>query len=149
LIKHEQGYTLVELLITLALVGIIFTVTGAVMYQLSTVGAYGNDRLTLIHEMQNTAFWFNQDGQMSVAASGGSNLILTLPTGKTVTYGLSGQNLQRVDEMSTLTLAQDIAGVSFSIQDRLVSMSITALIRGRTDVNAQNTFAVTLRPVLP
>jgi len=47
--KTEQGYTLVELLIVLAISGFIFLIVGTVMYQLTTVSGYGNDRLSVIH----------------------------------------------------------------------------------------------------
>jgi prepilin-type N-terminal cleavage/methylation domain-containing protein len=143
--KMEQGYTLVELLIVMAISGLIFLVVGAVLYQLTTVSGNGNDRLSVIHEVQNAEYWFNYDGQMATAAVGGSSLVLTLP-GQTVSYVLSGKQLQRIEGSSTIVLARNISGLSFSVQSRLVSMDITSSISGRTDVSEQYVYKVHLRP---
>jgi prepilin-type N-terminal cleavage/methylation domain-containing protein len=147
--KKEQGYTLVELLITLAISGLVFVVAGTVLFQLSTVSSYGNDKLSTIHAAQNAEYWFNLDGQTAVSAAGTTSLVLSFPTGQTVTYALSGTNLQRVEGASTIILAQNISNLSFVVQGRLVSMAITAFISGRTDVSEQNTYQVYMRPVLP
>jgi prepilin-type N-terminal cleavage/methylation domain-containing protein len=147
--KNEGGYTLVEMLITIAISGLIFVVVGTVMFQLSTVSGYGNDKLSTIHEVQNAQYWFNLDGQTAVSASGGSSLVLAFPAGQTVTYALTGKNMQRIEGSSSMTLAQNISSLSFSVQARLVSMDITSSISGRTDVSEQNTYKVYLRPVQP
>jgi prepilin-type N-terminal cleavage/methylation domain-containing protein len=147
--KKAGGYTLVELLITLAISGLIFVVVGTVMFQLSTVSGDGNDKLSVVHEVQNAQYWFNLDGQTAMSATGGASLVLAFPAGQTVTYSLTGKSLQRVEGSSTMTLAQNISSLSFSVQARLVSMDITSSISGRTDVSEQNTYKVYLRPVQP
>jgi hypothetical protein len=63
------------------------------MYQVTTIPDYGNDRLTALHELQNTAHWFNVDGQKAKSATGGSELVLTLPDDSTISYSLSGTEL--------------------------------------------------------
>jgi prepilin-type N-terminal cleavage/methylation domain-containing protein len=143
----EKGITLIELLIVIAITGVIFSVIGPVIYQLTTVSGYGNDRLTTIHELQNTAYWFNHDGQMAVSAVGGSSLVLTLPAGGPVTYSLSGNDILRTEAGSSMTLAQNIVSAAWTVQGRLVSLDITSGISGRTDEYEQNTYQVYLRPV--
>jgi prepilin-type N-terminal cleavage/methylation domain-containing protein len=145
--KKEQGYTLIELLITIAVTGLIFVAAGTVLFQLTTVSGYGNDRLSIIHEMQNADYWFNYDGQMAVAAAGGSSLVLSFPSGQPVTYALAGTQLQRIEGSSTMILARNVSNLSFSVQSRLVSMNITSSISGRTDVSEQIEYQVYLRPV--
>lgn len=147
--NKENGYTLVELLVTIAITGIIFVVVGTVMFQLSTVSGYGNDKLTVSHDLQNAAYWFNLDGQMALSAAGSSSLTWTLPGSQTITYALSGTNLQRNNGTSTLTLSQNISALSFSVQGRLVSMNITSSISERTAVSEQNVYNVYIRSVAP
>jgi prepilin-type N-terminal cleavage/methylation domain-containing protein len=147
--KNERGYTLVELLITIGISGLIFVVVGTVLFQLTTVSGYGNDRLSTLHEVQNAAYWFNLDGQAAVSAAGGTSLVFSFPSGQSVTYALTGTNLQRLEGSSTLTLARNISNLLFAVQGRLVSMDITSAIAGRTDVSEQNVYKVYLRPVLP
>jgi prepilin-type N-terminal cleavage/methylation domain-containing protein len=149
--KREHGFTLVELLVTIAITGVIFSVIGGVVYQLTTVGEYGNDRLDAAHELQNAAYWFNLDGQRAVTASGGGSLVLTLPppAGDVITYALSDTNLQRTSAGSTMTLARNISGASFVVLGKLVTMDITASVPGRMGVSEQGTYKVYLRPVAP
>jgi prepilin-type N-terminal cleavage/methylation domain-containing protein len=143
----ENGYTLVELLITIAITGIVFMVAGTAIYQLSTVTGYGNDRLTAVHEMQNTAHWFTHDGQKALIAAGGNSLVLDLPEDAKVIYNLSGTTLQRVSGINILTLAQGVTELRFNVQDRLVTMNITSAISGRLGESVQGTYKVHLRSI--
>ncbi|MDD5288983.1 MAG: prepilin-type N-terminal cleavage/methylation domain-containing protein [Dehalococcoidales bacterium] len=145
--KSEHGFTLVELLITVALTGILVSIVGPSIYQIFNVTEYGDDRLQALHELQNSASWFNYDGQTAVSALGGSGLTLTLPTAQTVTYAKSGTNLQRTSGTSTITLAQNVSSVSFTVSGRLVTMVLTSAPPGRMNVSEQGTYVVYLRPV--
>lgn len=147
MIKKEQGYTLIELLVTIAITGIIFTVIGTAIYQLSTVSGYGNDKLTADHELQNAAYWFNLDGQTAVTSTGGDILSFSLPSGNIITYSLEGTVLERSVGPVTTTLAQNISSANFSVEGRLVSMDITSSPSGRANVNVQQVYKVYLRPV--
>jgi prepilin-type N-terminal cleavage/methylation domain-containing protein len=82
--KRQTGMTMVELVVAIAVTGIIVTFLGTAIYQIITVSGYGNDRLSAQHELQNAASWFNLDTQQSVAATGGSQLVLTLSDNTTV-----------------------------------------------------------------
>jgi prepilin-type N-terminal cleavage/methylation domain-containing protein len=139
------GYTLVELLVTLAIMGLVFVIAGTAIYQLSTATGYGNNRLTVVHEIQNTAHWFNRDGKEAVTAIGGNTLNLTLSDHSQVAYNLSGTALQRISGTNQLTLAQNVTGLSFTVQDRLVTMNITAAITGRLGESVQGAYKVYLR----
>jgi prepilin-type N-terminal cleavage/methylation domain-containing protein len=142
----QKGFTLVELLITIA---VVFTIVGGVAYQLTTTSEFGNDRLEATHQLQNTAYWFNYDGQRALTAVGGSSLVLTLPAGDVITYALSGASLQRTVASSTITLAQNIASASFSVNGKSVTMNVTASVPGRMSVSEQGTYQVYLRTVDP
>lgn len=144
--RDEHGFTLVELLVVVAITGVIVTVLGTAIFQMLTVSGYGNARLTALHELQNAAYWFNLDGQMSVTATGGSSLTLALPTGETITYVTAGTQLRRTLGSSTITLAQNISSAGFSVSGRVVTMNITSAPPGRTQVTEQGTYSVNMRP---
>jgi len=86
-VKSNRGYTLVELLITLALTGLVFIIAGSAIYQLNTAAVFGNDRLTALHEIQNAGFRFSQDVKEARSAAGdSSNLSLTMADDSLIVY---------------------------------------------------------------
>lgn len=136
-----------ELLITAALTGVLATVLGTSIFQITNVTEYSDDRLLAVHELQNSGSWLNSDGQMAVAATGGETLVLTFATGQTVTYAVSGTSLTRTYGSSTIALAQNITSASFSVDGLLVRMDLTSTPAGRMSVSEQGTYEVCLRAV--
>jgi prepilin-type N-terminal cleavage/methylation domain-containing protein len=147
--KTERGYTLIELLVTLAITGIIFTAVGSALFQISTVSNAGNDLLTASHELQNAAHWFHLDGLSAWKVKGGSSLNFTFPNDLSITYSLSGSDLLRDNGESRLVLARNISAVSFTVEDRLVSMNIISSPQGRAKISEQRNYQVYLRSLQP
>ena len=144
--KGEQGFTYVELLMVIAITGFIFGILGAAIHHVVTVPEQGNDRITALHELQNVAHWVNLDGQMAQSATGGNELILTLPDSSSISYTLVGTDLYRTTSTSNQTLAQNITSANFSIQDRIITMNLTSAPDGRWDVSENGTYKICLRP---
>jgi len=144
--KGERGFSLVELLITVAITGLIVSGLGTAIYQIITVTEYGNDKLTATHELQNVAHWVSIDGQGASAASGGSELVLTLPDDSSITYTVVGTELRRTAGESEMILAQNITSANFSIENRTITMTVTSSPEGRWDVSENGTYKVYLRP---
>jgi prepilin-type N-terminal cleavage/methylation domain-containing protein len=142
----QKGVTLVELVIAIAVTGIIVAFLGTAVHQITTVTGYGNDKLTALHELQNAAYWFNRDGQRAASASVDSGLLLTITGGSSISYVLSGSELRRTAGGDQMVLAKNIAGANFSISDRTVTMSLTSAPEGRDNVTESRTYMVTLRP---
>ena len=147
MMKEEQGFTLVELAIVIAITGFIVGVLSAAIHQIVTIPEYGNDRITAMHELQNTAHWVGIDGQMSKSASGGNQLILTLADDSTISYVLEGTELHRIAGSSNRTLAKNITTADFSIQSRMITMDITSAPTGRWSISENGTYQICLRPV--
>ena len=144
--KGQQGFTLVELLIVTAIMGVIFSGLGEALHQVVTIPEYGNDRVTALHELQNVAHWVNLDGQMAQSATGGNELVLTLPDNSSIGYTLAGTDLVRSTSTANRTLANNITTINFSIQDRYITMDITSSPAGRWGVSENETYKVYLRP---
>jgi len=145
-VKGQKGMTMVELVMAVATTGIIVVFLGTAVYQILTVSGYGNDRLTATHELENIAYWFNIDGQGARTAAGGSSLELTMADNSSIIYTLDGTEMLRNASGYELTLARNITCARFSIDNRLVTMSLTSAPPGRYDVSENGTFRVYLRP---
>jgi len=144
--KGERGFSLVELLITVAITGLIVSFLGAAIYQIITVTEYGNDKMIAMHELQNAAHWVSLDGQMARTASGGNELVLTLPDDSSITYALVDTELRRTTDESQMILARSISSISFFVENRIITMTITSSPEGRPNISEQGTYKVHLRP---
>jgi len=144
--NRERGFTLVELIIATAITGLIVGVLGTAVFQIVNVTDYGGDKLVAAHELQNAAHWVSRDAQMADNATGGSELVLTLPDASTITYTVNSTELLRTAGGSSMTLAQNITSANFSVENRIVTMSITSSPEGRWNVSENRTYKVYLRP---
>ena len=144
--KRERGFSLIELLVATAVAGVVLNAIGAAVHQLVTATESGSDTVTAVHELETVAHWVSIDGQRAVTATGGSGLVLTLPDSSSVSYSLEGSELHRTADGSRMTLAQHISDISFSVENRTITMTITASPPGRQEVSKQGTYKVYLRP---
>jgi hypothetical protein len=138
--------TMVELVVAIATTGIIVAFLGMAIYQILAVSGYGNDRLTAAHELQNAAHWFNIDGQEAKGASAGTGLTLTMSDNSSIVFTLVGTELRRTRSGYEMVLARDITSASFAIDDRVITMSLTAAPAGQYGVSENGTYRVHLRP---
>jgi prepilin-type N-terminal cleavage/methylation domain-containing protein len=144
--KGERGYTLIEALIAIAITGFLITVLGLAVQNLVTVPERGGDQVDAIHPLQNAAHWVALDGQMALSATGGSNLTLTLPNGSVIWYGLSGSDLYRYTSSTNQTIAEGITSANFTVQDKVIYMTIAAVPDSRWDISSNLTYRVFMRP---
>ena len=146
MMKGQKGFTLVELLVAVAITGLIASFLGTAIFQIITVTEFGNDKMTAMHELQNAAHWVTLDGQRASMASGGNELVLTLPDDSLITYAVVSTELRRTAGDSQMTLAQNVTSANFSIENRIITMTITSSPEGRWDVSEPGTYKVYLRP---
>lgn len=162
---NQKGFSLPELLIAVAIIGLIVSFLGTAVYQILNVTEYGSDKMLATHELQNTASWISLDGQMATTATGGSTLLLTLPDASTITYTVFGTKLCRLAGISQMTLAQNISDVEFLVDqrtnhvvvgslyedrnERTITMTVTSSPPGRQNISEQRAYKIYLRPTAP
>ena len=144
--KGERGHTLVELLIALAITGVMTTAVGMVVQQTVTLPGRGDAQVNALHAIQNAAHWVSLDGQTARSASGGSGLTLTLPDDSSISYTLYGDELRRICGSSNRTIARSISSANFTVEGRLITMNITAAPDGRWDISENGTYRINMRP---
>jgi prepilin-type N-terminal cleavage/methylation domain-containing protein len=146
-LKNQKGMTMVELIIAVAVTGIIIAFTGTAVYQIINVSGYGNDHLSAQHELQNAASWFQLDTQGAITASGGSQLTLMLSNNSTVTYALTGTELRRSTGIVQTTVGRNISSVVFSVSGHLATMSLVCAPSWRDSTSESGSYTGYLRPV--
>lgn len=144
--KTQRGFTLVELLVTIAITGIIVPFLGIAIYQMVTVTDYGSDEMQASHELQNAGRWFVTDGsRASEAVIGVSSVTFTIPLGTTVSYSLDGTSLNRTNGAETITIGRNITSVVFTLDGRLLSMELVSSPEGRSEVSKIGIYQVYMR----
>lgn len=144
--KGEQGYTLVETLMAIVVTGIIVGILGMAVQQMVTVPERGSDQIDAIHPMQNAAHWLTLDGQTAESATGGSSLILTLPSEATISYTLSGTDLYRSYGGANRTIARNVASANFTVQSKVIYMTLVTVPDSRWNVSENYTYRAYMRP---
>ena len=162
--KGEKGFTLVELLIVIAITGLITGGITMTIFQVFNINTRNTNRMTAVRQVQNAGFWVSPDVQMAqnVTPGGSSGFPLTLTweewaTGNnhTVVYTLvdmSGglKKLWRSHSVtggnSTVTpIAEYIDPVqtSFVPASGAFNFTVTATLGGQTETRV---YEVTPRP---
>jgi prepilin-type N-terminal cleavage/methylation domain-containing protein len=141
--RREAGFTLVEVLISIAVSGLILGLIGTFITQTLRLTDSDNDLLLVTDDLRTTGGWLTQDGQMADLATStavGSSLILSWTDaysganlGYQSTYAVSGTQLQRGYGVRgsapvTVTVARHLAapGASFVISSGMLTATITA-----------------------
>jgi prepilin-type N-terminal cleavage/methylation domain-containing protein len=63
--RHQNGFTLLELIIALAIGVIILGVLGGALYQILAAGSSSSNNIMAIRQVQNTGYWISMDVQQS------------------------------------------------------------------------------------
>jgi prepilin-type N-terminal cleavage/methylation domain-containing protein len=63
--KNQMGFTLIELMMAIAITGIISTGVTMTFYQVVTGGARVNNRVTAISQVQHAGYWVTNSAQLA------------------------------------------------------------------------------------
>ena len=161
----QKAFTLVELLVVVALTAIITMVTGTVVIQMLTESQRSSGRLTASQQVQNAGFWFKRDGAMAQTvmlddlSTGDITEFITLEwtdwdgTSHRSAYTLedAGSGLNRLmrsysvgGNTQTMFVADSITSASANWTRPVLSMTITVQVGSQ---NAARTYQVKPRPI--
>ncbi|MFC1957489.1 type II secretion system protein J [Chloroflexota bacterium] len=67
--RNERGFTFIELLISIAIIGLIAGAASTTTFQVMTGTNRSNDRMTVIRQVQNAGYWISRDTRMAEGVS--------------------------------------------------------------------------------
>ncbi len=158
--RDERGMTLVEILVALAIAGLITGTLVTAIYQIYQVTGWGSNQMRVQHDLQNAATWLNRDVvSASSAEVTDSQMVLTIPyypsgssiytpTIRTITYTFSAPEriLARDSVTSTVTVARHVEDVAFSGTDTVTSAITITLTSQAGVVTGSATLHLDMRP---
>lgn len=154
--KGEEGTSAVELLLALAITGLITGILVTAIYQIYHITGWGYAELMVQHDLQNAATWLHRDVVCARSATPngtGSQIVLTVPyliTGTrtiTYTYVPATKELIRISNGSWFTVAHHIVFNPFPPTTHTITSNITiTLTSWVTDVTARAVLHLDMRP---
>ena len=145
--KGERGYTLVETLIAIAITGFLVTVLGLAVQQVVTVPEKGDDQVDAIHAVQNAAHWVALDGQMALI---GQRRRQPHPDFaqwfRHQLHAFAARIYTALLDGANQTIAQDIPSINFTVQGKVIYMTIVATPDSRWNISENQTYQIFMRP---
>lgn len=146
---------LLELLVAAGIAATLATVLASTLFQVARVSEGGTDSLRALHDLENAAHWINLDASraeswdLAPEAPPVDTMTLTWMEGEephTVTYSLSGSELQRNHNGRVAIVARHLSSVAFSLSGGVITVAITSSPGGRWGISRGITLKVWPRP---
>jgi len=164
LIRSQKGFTLVELIIAIAIAGIIGAAATMAVHHMIAIPTISNESNTAINQVRNAVYWISRDAVMANnvddSPTGGEFLKLTWDSydgsSHNCTYDLLPSSdglkkLQRDYDGQLAMIAQYIKPVSANVTEcswdainSMLTVTITATVGDETETR---TFEVKPRPI--
>lgn len=148
--RSERGFTLVELVIAMAIGGLLLGVVTTMLLQINLLTSIHQESLRLSHELQQAASMLNRDVVGAAAgevqtAEGGVTLTLDIlsipafgtgdePITNTVryTYSAADQTLRRADSAGSRIISRQISALELAPTGTITSsLQVTMTVAGR------------------
>lgn len=106
MMTRQRGFTLVELLVVLALIAIVTGVVVNMVYQFYRIPRWGNAQLNVSNALRTATLWLAHDAHESNHFTpSGTCGVFDTGRGVTYTYALNGTTLERTDSATGRTIA--------------------------------------------
>jgi prepilin-type N-terminal cleavage/methylation domain-containing protein len=139
--RNQQGFTLIELIMSVTITAIIAAVLITTLSQTVSISWAGNKHMQAVKQVENALFYINRDAQAAASiGTSGAWLVITRTDGTVVSYSLitpadgSPVYLQRNQSGSTVTVARNIDTTAnltrCSYDNGLLRVRITASLNG-------------------
>ena len=148
--RNSSGFTLLETAVALGILSMGTGLIGTSVFQVLSIERYWEDDSVATKDLRHVGSWFAGDALRAhgVAVGGnpdGSEVTIiwndSSATCHSSTYGLSGDSLTRNLDGTIQTLADGVESVSFSLDDRVLSVSMTVNAgRGTTETKSLETY---------
>ena len=155
-LAKQEGTSLIELVVALSIGSVILLGAGESIFQIMKGVDRGVTQLTALRNSENASTWLTRDTHMadttSLSDGGPPSASLTLQWidadgGQThiASYSVSGSQLIRNLDGSTLTVARYVDSAAFSRNGKLLTLSIEILPDGAQSA-LDKTYTALMRP---
>ena len=154
LLKHQRGFTLVEILLAMGITALVTGVLGTAIFQIFDRSAQGQDTLRALSDIQNAGQWMYLDGEKAETSDLINNAVpvssMTLSwtaegTPHTAVYTFTNTELIRDHNGVQTTVARYLSEAEFSIVDELITAKLTSS-PGSAGVSKDVTYKLWVRP---
>ena len=156
LLSREDGLTLVEMLVAVAISSMVAAGLATALHQFLTTSERTRVAQAALHDVQNTGHWLNIDGKMATStdladgspASDAMTLTWTVDAVvHNTTYFQDGTELRRDYDGAVISVARNVTDVNFSRSGRLITVNLESSPPGRWNVSKNATFNIWVRTV--
>ena len=146
--RGQQGFTILEFMVAMGVSGLILPVVMGTIFLMTTRPARINAALVVQQDIDGASSWFNRDlsqalttdvvdgaapvNQMRVDWSDQTAWAVLGSEAHFVRYTLSGTNLLRNYDGTTITAARRVADIKFSRSGKFITVAITSSLGGQS-----------------
>jgi VCBS repeat-containing protein len=149
--RDQRGITLVETIVAAGIAAMLVGALGSAIFLFTRTAEQGNDELGALRDVQNAGYWLTRDGKMAETtdlidgAPPVGSMTLTWTDGgqaHTVTYTLTGTELQRNYDGDAIAVARYVTSVEFSLSQGVITADLTSSPDGRWDTSEQVAYEI-------